>query len=115
MAHRGLSVVPRTAVAVGEGAHRPSDGTAELGRALLALAHEQTRHQLELLRALADAVDWDTTTRVVDWDQVVQLQGEILRRSQARTAQLSQRYLELTQAVTTAAAAAAQRRANQAA
>ena len=97
--HRGLTVVPRREVA-GEKMPRGSgEQAAELGRALLALAHEQTRHHLELLRALTDAVDWDNRTRIMDWEQILQLQGDSLRRSQARTAQLHQRYLEPTRAV----------------
>jgi hypothetical protein len=83
---------------------RSSEQAAELGRALLALAHEQTRHHLELLRALTDAVDWDNRTRTMDWEQILQQQGKVLQRSQARTAQLHQRYLELTRAVLDATA-----------
>lgn len=100
-AHHGLAVVPRPAGAAGEGA----DPAAELGRALLALAHEQTRHQVEVLRALAEAVDWDRATKAVNWDQVLRRQGEILERSQARRAQLHRRHVELTQAVLTTVAA----------
>ncbi|MFZ1425903.1 MAG: hypothetical protein WAS21_03925 [Geminicoccaceae bacterium] len=100
-AHHGLAVVPRTTGAAGEGADR----AAELGRALLALAHEQTRHQVEVLRALAEAVDWDRATKAVNWDQVLRRQGEILERSQARRAQLHRRHVELTQAVLTTVAA----------
>ena len=70
----------------------------------MALAHEQTRHHLELLRALTEAVDWDNRTRTMDWEQILQQQGKVLQRSQARTAQLHQRYLELTRAVLDATA-----------
>lgn len=96
----GLAVVPGTTGAASEGADR----VAELGRAVLALAHEQTRHQVEVLRALAEAVDWDRATKAVNWDQVLQRQSEILERSQARRAQLHRRHVELTQAVLTTVA-----------
>ena len=100
----GLTVVPMIEVARAKMPRRSSEQAAELGRALLALAHEQTRHHLELLRALTEAVDWDNRTRTMDWEQILQQQGKVLQRSQARTAQLHQRYLELTRAVLDATA-----------
>ena len=103
-AHHGLTVVATREVAREKMPCRSSEQAAELGRALLALAHEQTRHHLELLRALTDAVDWDNRTRTMDWEQILQQQGKVLQRSQARTAQLHQRYLELTRAVLQATA-----------
>ena len=48
------------------------------------------------------------SVKAVDWDRVVQLQGELLRGSLDRSAQLTQRYLEVTQAVVTAIASATQ-------
>jgi hypothetical protein len=102
--HHGLTIVPTGEIAREKMPHRSSEQAAELGRALLALAHEQTRHHLELLRALTDAVDWDNRTRMMDWEQILQQQGKVLQRSQARTAQLHQRYLELTRAVLDATA-----------
>ena len=102
--HHGLTVVPTREVAGEKMPRRSSEQAAELGRALLALAHEQTRHHLELLRALTEAVDWDNRTRTMDWEQILQQQGKVLQRSQARTAQLHQRYLELTRAVLDATA-----------
>ena len=104
----GLTVVPMIEVAREKMPPRSSEQAAELGRALLALAHEQTRHHLELLRALTEAVDWDNRTRTMDWEQILQQQGKVLQRSQARTAQLHQRYLELTRAVLQATATSGQ-------
>ena len=113
--HHGLTIVPTREVIVptrevaGEKMpRRSSEQAAELGRALLALAHEQTRHHLELLRALTEAVDWDNRTRTMDWEQILQQQGKVLQRSQTRTAQLHQRYLELTRAVLQATATSGQ-------
>jgi hypothetical protein len=63
------------------------------------LMSQQTRHNLETWRALGEAVDWE---------RVLQLQGAFWRVSLERAAQLTQRYLEVTQAVMTAAADAAQ-------
>ena len=78
------------------------------------LGHEQTRHQLELLRALTDAVDWDITTRVVDWDQVVPAPGRdrgVTRRGGAAEPALSRAH----PGGTTAVVRTAQRRAYEAA
>lgn len=102
--HHGVNAVPTREVAGAKMPRRSSEQAAELGRALLALAHEQTRHHLELLRALTEAVDWDNRTRTMDWEQILQHQAKVLQRSQARTAQLHQRYLELTRAVLDATA-----------
>ena len=102
--NHGLTVVPTREVAGEKMPRRSSEQAAEFGRALLALAHEQTRHHLELLRALTEAVDWDNRTRTMDWEQILQQQSKVLQRSQARTAQLHQRYLELTRAVLDATA-----------
>ena len=102
--HHALTVVATREVTGAKMPRRSSEQAAELGRALLALAHEQTRHHLELLRALTDAVDWDNRTRTMDWEQILQQQDKVLQRSQARTAQLHQRYLELTRAVLDATA-----------
>jgi hypothetical protein len=51
----------------------------------------------------------------VDWDRVFQIQSEYLRASLGRTARLTQSYLEVSQAVMTSAASAAQRQAKKAA
>ena len=94
MARRAIGIVGE---AQREVARRSTEDAAELGRALVGRAHAQTRHNLETLTAL---------TGVVDWEQVVRLQGEFLRASVERSARLTRRYLEVTQAVITAAAAA---------
>ena len=119
MVQQGLQVIQGTAGTVRElpreVARRSTEGTAEIGRTLLSLAHEQTRQNLDILTALTAAVDWDKAVKAVDWDRVVQLQGELLRGSLDRSAQLTQRYLEVTQAVVTAIASAAQQQARKAA
>jgi hypothetical protein len=119
MIQQGLQVIQGTAGTVRElpreVARRSTEGTAEIGRTLLSLAHEQTRQNLDILTALTAAVDWDKAVKAVDWDRVVQLQSELLRGSLDRSAQLTQRYLEVTQAVVTAIASAAQQQARKAA
>ena len=119
MIQQGLQVIQGTAGTVRElpreVARRSTEGTAEIGRTLLSLAHEQTRQNLDILTALTAAVDWDKAVKAVDWDRVVQLQGELLRGSLDRSAQLTQRYLEVTQAVVTALASAAQQQVRKAA
>ena len=84
---------------------RSTEGAAELGQALVGLVHEQTQHSLETFTAL---------TSVVDWDRAFRIQGEFLRASLERTAQLNQRYLEVAQEVTTAAASAAKQQGRKA-
>ena len=99
----GLEVARRAIGVVGEAqrevARRSTEDAAELGRALVDLAHAQTRHNLETLTAL--------TGSVADWDQVVRLQDDFLCASVERSARLARRYLEVTQAVIAAAAAPA--------
>ncbi len=104
-AHRGARTLQRMAGAVGE-AQSSAKGTIGFGREFIDLANEQTRYNLAMLKAL---------TGTVDWDRVFQIQGEHLRASLERTARLTQRYLELSQAVMTSAASAAQRQAKKAA
>jgi hypothetical protein len=77
--------------------------------------NEQTRHNLATLEALTGTVAWDRVTKAVDWDQVLQIQGEYLRASLERATQLTRRYFEVVQAVTSAAAKAARRQAKRAA
>ena len=79
------------------------------------LVGEQTRHNFETWTALAGAVDWDRVAKAqvakaVDWNRVFQIQGEYLRTSLERAAQLSRRYVG-HQAVMTAAADTARDRA----
>jgi len=85
---------------------RATEGMAEVGRALMDLLHEQTRHNLETLTALIGTVDWNRAAEAVDWDQVFQIQGEFLRASVERSARLTQRCLEATQVMMAAAATA---------
>ena len=96
-------------------AHRSVEGTAELGRVLLDLTVAQTRHYLETLNALTGAVDWDQVARAVDWDRVFQLQSAYLRVSLERAAEITRRYLEVSQAVMIASAEAVQDQARKAA
>ncbi len=116
---QGLQLVQGTAGATRElpreVARRSTEGTAEIGRTLLSLAHEQARQNLEILWGLTAAIDWNKGLKAVDWERVVQLQGELLRGHLDRSAQLTQRYLEVTQAVMTATASAARREARKAA
>ena len=90
-------------------------GTTELGRMFVELASEQTRQNFEMLQALTGAVDWNRFAKAVDWDQVRQIQSAYLRASMERSAQLTRRYLEVSQAVMTSAASATQRQAKKAA
>ena len=90
-------------------------GTTELGRMVVELASEQARQNLETLKALTGAVDWNRFAKAVDWQQVLQIQSAYLRASLERTARLTQRYLEVSQMVMTSAASAAQREAKKAA
>lgn len=78
---------------------RGGAASAELGRALLAVAHEQIRHQVDTLRALTEAVEGDAAGKAVDWNRVLQRQDRILQGSQERMVLLHRRYLELSQAV----------------
>jgi hypothetical protein len=108
--------VQRAAGAVAEGerevAHQAAAGATKLGRGFVDLAHEQTRHNLETLQALAGAVDWTRFAKAVDWDRVFQIQRAYLRASLERAARLTRGCLGAGQAVvTTPAASAAQRQA----
>ena len=118
-ARQGLQVVQRAAGAASaiqrEVATRSADETAALGRTLVDLTVAQTRENLETLSKLSDAVDWDQVAKAVDWDRVFQIQSGYVRASLERTAELSRRYLELSQAVLTATASATQRQAKKAA
>jgi len=103
----GMQAVQAIAEAEQEVVRRASEATAELGEALMEVVREQTRHNLDAWTALAETVDWDLVARTVDWDRVLRIQGEFLQTSLERTARLTQRYLEMTQAVIGSAAAAA--------
>ena len=119
VARRGVQVVRRTVEAAAEVesavTHRSAEGATELGQAFVDLVHQQTRHHLETLTALSNAVDWDRVAKAVDWDRVVQIQSEFVRVSLERATQLTQRYVAVAQAVTVSAADAAKRQASKAA
>jgi hypothetical protein len=106
---QGLRVVQGTTEAARalpqEVARQSAEGTAELGRTLLGLVHEQTRQNLDTMQALATAVDWNRAVKAVDWQRVFEVQGEFVRASLDRSAQLTQRYLEVTRTVMAASAA----------
>lgn len=85
---------------------RSAEGTIQLEQALLDLMHQQTRHNMEVWTALAGTIDWD---------QVLRIQNEYLRLSLERMAELTQRYIEVTQKVVTAAADGARQQAKKAA
>jgi plasmid stabilization system protein ParE len=114
-ARQGLHVVERAVGAAAEVERRSAEGTAELGRAFVDLMGQQTRQNLETLKALSEAVDWDQVAKAVDWDRVLQIQSEYLRVSLERAGQLTQRYLEVSQAVVSQAASVARREAKKAA
>ena len=114
-ARSGLQVVRRSADAVGEATRWSAGGTAELGQVLAELVREQTRRNLETWTALAGAVDWHQMANAVDWERVFQIQREHLQFSLERTAELTRRSLEITQAVMTAAASASSQQARKAA
>ena len=94
----GAQLVHRTSEATGEiqrqMAHRSADGTAQLGQVAIELLQQQTRHNVETLNALSGAVDWD---------RVVELQGELLRASFERLTRFGERYLEVAHSVSGAA------------
>ena len=94
---------------------RSAEGTAELGQVLTGLIKEQAQHNVETMSALTGAVDWEQVARAVDWKQVVEIQTGYLRVSMERMAQLTQRYLEISQAVLTTASSAALRQVDKAA
>ena len=93
-ARGGFQIIQKTVDAVGKGqraaAHRSAEGTAELAQALVDLGRDQTWHNLETLTALSSAVDWG---------RIFQIQGEFLRGSVERVAQVTQRYFEVSHVV----------------
>lgn len=109
-ARGGLRLPQQTVSSAGEVqrdiTQRSAEGTIQLEQALLDLMHQQTRHNMEVWTALAGTIDWD---------QVVQIQSEYLRLSLERMAGLTQRYLEVTQKVVTAAADSVAQQARKAA
>ena len=118
-ARQDLQVIQRAAGAAGEiqreVAHRSAEKTAALGRVLVDLTVTQTRENLETLSKLSGAVDWEQVAKAVDLDRVFQIQSAYLRVSLERATELTRRYIEVSQAVLTATASAAQRQAKEAA
>ena len=78
----GLQVVQSMAGATRElrreVALRSTEGTAEIGRTVLSLTHEQARQNLDTLSALTATLDWNKADKAVDWERVIQLQAEWL-------------------------------------
>jgi hypothetical protein len=110
VARRGFEVAQRTAGAALEleraVARRSAEGATEVGQAFAELVKEQARANVEAFQAL---------TRVVDWEQVSRVQGELLRASVKRAAEFTRRYFEVVQAVTASAVSATQEQARKAA
>jgi hypothetical protein len=109
-ARRGFEQVQRTFGATAELeralARRSAEGATEVGQAFAELVKEQARSNVEAFQAL---------TRAVDWDQVVRVQGELLRASFERAAAFNRRYFEVVQAVTASVVSAAKEQARKAA
>ena len=110
MTRGGFRAVERTVGAAREVeravTRRSAEGTAEFGQAFTGLFKEQAQHNVDTMSALTGAVDWK---------QVVEIQTGYLRVSMERMAQLTQRYLEISQAVLTTATSTALRQADKAA
>ena len=108
-ARRGFETMQKSAGAALEVeravARRSSEGANELGQAFAELVKEQARSNVEAFQALG---------RAVDWDQVVRVQGELLRASLERAAAFNRRYLEVVQAVTASAVSATREQARKA-
>jgi hypothetical protein len=106
----GLRVVRQAADAAAEveqeTVRHTGAGMAELSRELVDLLQQQTRDNVQLVQALA---------KLANWGQAAQLQSEFLRASLQRTAQFTQRYVEVGQAVMTSALSTAQRQAGKSA
>ena len=89
-----MEAVHRSTSAASQVTRRSAQGTAELRQALSELVQEQARHNVAILTALSEAVDWE---------RVIRTQSEFLLASLERMAGLAQRYLEAGQAVLTVA------------
>ena len=87
-------------------ARRSAVATAELGRAFAELLEQQARQNVEAVRAL---------NRAVDWDGVARVQAELVRTSLERGAEFVRRYFEVVQAVVSSAASATREQAKKAA
>jgi len=71
-------------------------GLSEISQALMEAFTAQARDNAQLLQAL---------TKPANWSQTAKLQGEFLQASFQRTAQLSQRYVEVSSTFMTSALA----------
>ena len=109
-ARRGLEYTQRVVGAAAEVeravACQSAEVTAELGRAFAELLEQQSRHNVEAVRAL---------NRAVDWDGVARIQAELVRTSLERGAEFVRRYFEVVQAVVSSAASATREQAKKAA
>ena len=109
-ARSGLRTVQRTVGAAAEveraTVRRAAEGTTELSRVFIDLVNEQTRHNLQAMTALSQAIDWE---------RIVQVQSEFMRVSLQRMGELTKRYVEVSQAVLTSVASAARNQAKKAA
>ena len=77
---------------------RAAESTAKLTQVFVDLLNEQTRQNIKAMMALREAVDWQT---------VFQVQKEFVNANLDRVAELTRRYVGVTQAVTAAATSAA--------
>jgi hypothetical protein len=109
VARRGFETMQKSAGAALEVeravARRSAEGASELGQAFAELVREQARSNVEAFQALG---------RAVDWDQVVRVQGELLRASFERTAAFTRRYFEVVQAATASVVSATKEQARKA-
>jgi hypothetical protein len=98
-ARSGFRIMERTPGAALEIEHvvarRSAKGATEVSQAFSELLNEQTRHNVEVFRALKGTVDWDA---------VVRIQGEFVRVSMEQAALFTRRYFEVVQAVMLSAA-----------
>ncbi len=81
-----------------ETARKSAEGTAEFGKLAMDLLNEQTKQSMQVAMAFG---------KLVKWDEVIQLQSELVRSSFERMNQLNSRYLELFRGVVTTATSTA--------
>jgi hypothetical protein len=86
--------------------HRSAEGAAELGQVFADLVNEQTKHNVEVLRTL---------TQAVNWSEVAEIQNTYVRASIERAVQFTQRYFEVAQAVMRSTVSVAEDQARKAA
>ncbi len=85
---------------------RSAEGAAELGQVFADLLNEQTKHNVGVLKALAETVSWS---------EVAKIQSDYVRTSIERAVQFSRRYFEVTQTVLRSTMSVAQAQARKAA